>query len=313
MTCRVCKAGACTSFTGERMQKKILLVGFCLMLLGWSVVNAAETAPESQEMTVEEFVASLNFQRGQIVLPGGMASMNIPESFRYLDPSDAERVLVQGWGNPSGAGTLGMLFPSDVGIVSENSWGVVITYEADGYVSDEDADSIDYDDLLKTMKEQTVEENKERQKLGYESIELVDWAAAPFYDKTAHKLYWAKEIAFGQEIEHTLNYNIRVLGREGVLVLNAVSSINQFNTVERQIGQVLEFTDFNPGYQYAEFDAKTDKKAAYGLAALVAGGVAAKAGLFTKLFAGLLAAKKLIFAGVIALGAFLSRMFKKNK
>jgi len=56
-----------------------------------------------------------------------------------------------------------------------------------------------------------------------------------------------------------------------------------------------------------------DKTAAYGLAALVAGGVAAKAGLFTKLLAVLLAAKKLIFVGVIGIGALLSRLFKKNR
>lgn len=295
------------------MLKKISLLLVCLFSLGWSVVNAAEPAPESKEMTVEEFVASLHFQQGQIVLPGGIATLNIPDSFRYLDPSDTEGVLVQAWGNPSGKGTLGMLFPANVGVASDDSWGVVITYEEDGYVSDKDADSIDYDDLLKTMKERIAEQNEERKNQGYETIELVDWAAKPHYDKAAHKMYWAKEIAFGQATEHTLNYNIRVLGRKGVLVLNAVSAISQFETVEKEMAQVLAFTDFNSGYRYADFDSKTDKTAAYGLAALVAGGVAAKAGLFGKLFVVLLAAKKLIFAGVIGIGALLLRFFKKNK
>jgi hypothetical protein len=34
--------------------------------------------------------------------------------------------------------------------------------------------------------------------------------------------------------------------------------------------------------------------------------------LFTKLIAGLLAAKKLIIAGIIGLGAFVARLFKRN-
>ena len=53
--------------------------------------------------------------------------------------------------------------------------------------------------------------------------------------------------------------------------------------------------------------------AAYGLAALIAGGVAAKAGLFAKLFAVLLAGKKIILGAVLACGALFSKFFKRNK
>jgi uncharacterized membrane-anchored protein len=98
-----------------------------------------------------------------------------------------------------------------------------------------------------------------------------------------------------------------------VLVLNAVSGMGQLDTVKNEMQQVLAFTDFNSGFRYADYDSKTDKTAAYGIAALVAGGVAAKAGMFAKLFAALLAAKKLIIAGVIALGALLAKLFKKKK
>lgn len=275
------------------------------------VSSAAHAA--SKPETAAEFENSLTYQKGEVVLPGGVATLKIPDSFRYLGPKDAERVLVEAWGNPEGAGTLGMLFPADVSPVSEQSWGVVITYQEDGYVSDEDADSINYDDLLKDMKEGIAGNNEERQKQGFQSIDLVGWAAMPRYDKETHKLYWAKELGFGAEKEHTLNYNIRVLGRKGVLVLNAVSAMSQLGTVEKEMQQVLAFTDFNAGFRYADYDSKTDKKAAYGIAALVAGGVAAKAGLFTKLFALLLAGKKLIFVAVVAVGAYLRNLLNKRK
>jgi uncharacterized membrane-anchored protein len=277
------------------------------------VLAAAVQADDNATMTAEEFEASLKFQKGAVVLPGGMATLNVPESFRYLGPEDTERILVDAWGNPSGEGTLGMLFPADVSPLAESSWGIVITYEEDGYVSDKDADAIDYDDLLKEMKDTVAERNKERQEQGFQAVDLVGWAAKPRYDKAQHKLYWAKELSFGADREHTLNYNIRVLGRKGVLVLNAVSAISQMETVAGQMQTVLAFTDFNAGFRYADYDTKTDKKAAYGLAALVAGGVAAKAGFFAKLFAMLLAAKKLVAVAVIGLGAFLMNLFKRKK
>jgi uncharacterized membrane-anchored protein len=277
------------------------------------VLAASAQADEEPSMTAEQFEGSLTFQKGAITLPGGMATLNVPDSFRYLNPGDAERVLVEAWGNPSGEGTLGMLFPADVSPVDEDSWGVVITYEEDGYVSDKDADAIDYDDLLKDMKAAVAERNKERQEQGYQAIDLVGWAAKPRYDRPSHKLYWAKELSFAADREHTLNYNIRVLGRRGVLVLNAVSSMHQMENVAKQMQTVLAFTDFNPGFRYADYDAKTDKKAAYGIAALVAGGVAAKAGLFTKLLGILLAAKKAVIVGLVALGAAVLRLFKKKK
>jgi len=275
-------------------------------------IGSMAYADETQEMSAAEFENSLNYQSGEIVLPGEVATLQVPDSFRYIDPQNAERVIVQAWGNPKGDGTLGMLFPADVSPLSEQGWGVVITYVEDGYVSDKDADSIDYDELLKEMKERIAEDNKERRKQGFQEIDLFGWAATPYYDRDTHKMYWAKELGFGGVDEHTLNYNIRVLGRKGVLVLNAVSSMNQLSTVKEEMQQVLAFTDFNSGFRYADYNAKTDKTAAYGIAALVAGGVAAKAGLFTKLFGLLLAAKKLVIAGVIALGALLSKIFKKK-
>lgn len=289
------------------MRQTALLI--CLVLFTCVPVHAAEKG----KMTEAEFEASLKYQKGDIVLPGNVATIKIPDTFRYLSPKDTERVLVNAWGNPSGDGTLGMLFPADTGPTSKNAWGVVITYEEDGHVSDKDADSINYDDLLKQMKEGVSKSNKERQKAGYQTLELIGWAAKPHYDKSAHKLYWAKELNFNGQKEHTLNYNIRLLGRKGVLVLNAVAGIDQLGTVEKDMQKVLGFTNFNPGYTYADYDSKTDKTAAYGIAALVAGGVAAKAGLFAKLFAVLLAAKKLVIVGVAALGGYFVKLFKKKE
>ena len=270
----------------------------------------AQAAP--QRLSKEEFEASLKFQQGEVTLPQGIATLKIPASFRYLGPEDAQRILEQAWGNPKGDGTLGMLFPADVSPLEEHGWGVVITYDEDGHVSDEDADGIDYEQLLKDMREGATAANAERAKQGQEPIELVGWAARPYYDQAAKKLHWAKELRFPNAPEHTLNYNIRILGRKGVLVLNAVANMSQLAAIQSHMTEVLAFTEFNPGYGYADFDPKVDKTAAYGLAALVAGGVAAKAGLFAKLFALLIAAKKIIAVAVVALIPLLRRVFARK-
>jgi uncharacterized membrane-anchored protein len=191
---------------------------------------------------------------------------------------------------------------------------VIITYEEEGYVKDKDAEKIDYADLLKQMQKDTREANKEREKQGYATVELVGWAAPPHYDKAVHKLYWAKQLKFGGGSEDTLNYNIRILGRRGVLVLNAVAAMAQLPEIERNAPMILAAIDFNPGNRYTDFsEASGDKVASYGIAALVAGGVAAKLGLFKGLWVLLLGAKKFVIIGVVALSAFLRKLFGKDK
>ena len=95
--------------------------------------------------------------------------------------------------------------------------------------------------------------------------------------------------------------------------MNAVANMSQLEVIQTRMKDVLAFTDFNPGYGYADFDPNIDKTAAYGLAALVAGGVAAKAGLFAKLFALLIAAKKGIAVLVVAAIAGFRKFFGKKQ
>ena len=246
---------------------------------------------------------ALDRQTGVIEIPQAHATLTVPDSFYYLGPKDAEVVLSEIWGNPPGEMTLGMLMPADTTPFEDNSWAVTIEYEEDGYVSDKDAHKINYDDLLKQMKKDVAAASRERIKQGYESIELLDWAAEPYYDAAAHKLHWAKELHFGSQDGNTLNYNIRVLGRKGVLVLNFIAGIEQQSIIQDNLNDVLAMAEFNDGSTYADFNPSMDKVAAYGLGALITGKVLAKTGMFA---AALLFLKK--FAVVIIAG--LAGLFK---
>jgi len=284
-----------------------ILAAILLSLLAAPVMAA--TSLESQAEIVRKINAKLHYQDGEITLPGGMAKLSLPTEFRYLGPEDADFVLTKLWRNPPGTKTLGMIFPRDGGPIGSNTWGVVITFSDDGYIKDSDADSIKYDKLLKEMKEAVSKANEERVKQGFPRMELVGWAATPHYDKESHKMYWAKDLKFADEQEHTLNYFIRVLGRRGVLNLNVVAAMNSLPEIEKSTPEIVGMVEFTEGNRYADFKKGTDKVAAYGLAALVAGGIAAKAGLFKMLFVALLAAKKFVIIGVVALVAVVKKLF----
>lgn len=293
-----------------------LLAAFaCLAPVGADDAPAASAA----EARIRAVLDSLHPRSGEVAIPGAQATLQLKPGFGFLPAADAQRVLTELWGNPPDDKVLGMILPSTdpATVMDGHTWAVVVTYVDDGYVSDEDASKIDYDDLLKSMQKATQEENAERVKQGYPAVKLLGWAEAPHYDAGSHKLYWARDVEFskpdGSLDGRTLNYAIRVLGRQGYLSLNAVAPIGELDQVRADMPTVLAMTDFDAGQRYADYNPRTDKLAAYGIATLVAGGIAAKAGLFAKLGMLLLALKKFIIVGLAAAAAAFRKLFKRKQ
>jgi uncharacterized membrane-anchored protein len=293
----------------------VLLITGLLVMTGF--VHAQDDTNRLARLKhLMELAKNLKYQQGEIDLRGGLATLSVPKEFNYLGPDDAETVLVKLWGNPPmEEKPLGLLIPAGMTPFSTNCWVVTIDYSEDGYVKDDDASKINYDDLLKKMQAGVAESNKVRKKEGYPTVDLLGWAAPPHYDAATHKLYWAKKLKFEGADDDTLNYSIRMLGRRGVLELNAVASVDQLAEIDAQTPQILGMVDFKEGSRYADFDPKVDKVAKYGIATLVAGGAlaaAAKLGLLKGLWVFILAAKKFIIIGVIAVVAFVKKLFKRN-
>lgn len=287
---------------------------FTLLLISQTFSAAAQDGPEADADVVQKALLSqLNLRQGDFVVTAANATVHVKDGFHYLDAGDSQKVLEQLWGNPPDDSILGMLVPDDVGLVGPHSWAVALTYSDDGYVSDEDAASIDYNDLLKDMQKSTSESNDAREEAGYGRLDLVGWATPPRYDAQNKKLHWAKELAFSGAEENTLNYDVRALGRGGYLSMNAIASISDLDRVKTGMEKVMTMTEFNAGQRYADFDSSSDKVAGYGLAALVGGAIAAKTGLFAKLLVALMAAKKFIILGLVAAGAAIKKFFGKKE
>lgn len=268
---------------------------------------ALSADPEYAEETAS--LEKLTYRMGTVTLPNGRAKLDLGQEYYYFDVEDARYVLEDLWGNYPDPTVEGMVFPRDVTPLHDGAWGMILSYEAMGHVKDEDADSYDYDDLLAEMKADTRAFNEQRVADGYGSIELIGWAEPPHYDKAEHKLYWAKELQFS-DYPRTLNYDIRALGREGVLVMSVVADMDQLDVVRDATPALLAMTSFTPGNQYADFLPGVDKVAAVGIGGLIAGKVLAKTGF---LAVALIFLKKFWFLVLIPLVWLKNLVFRRRE
>ena len=129
-----------------------------LTILIWIICPApsAFAADDTLKTELTALSSRLKYQQGRIDLKSDLAAVNLTESFRYVDPAGAETLLTGIWGNPSmERKPLGMIVPRDFDPFSQGAWCVIIQFEEDGYVKDDDAGRIDYTKMLKEMKEAT--------------------------------------------------------------------------------------------------------------------------------------------------------------
>lgn len=289
--------------------KNILFI-FILTFVNFSFFSQDTTEiisnDENQDYirVIDSINNSFKYQYGKVSLNNGLAEIDIPKGYKFLNSEQSKYVLSDLWGNPP-SDVLGLLFPEDTSPMGDNfTYAVEITYSEDGYINDDDAKDIDYDDLLEEMQEDTKSINPERKKLGYAEIELIGWASKPYYDEKNKKLHWAKELKFEGDEINTLNYNIRVLGRKGYLNLNAIGTIDILPVFKKDVNEIIKSVHFTEGNKYSDFNPDIDKVAKYGIGGLIAGKLLAKAGFFAML---------LKFWKFIAIGAVgLFSVFKKR-
>ena len=260
---------------------------------------------------VDSTLATFDVRTGTVTLPGDVATIRVPEGYGYIPPANAHTLLEDLWDNPE-AETLGMLLASETPTHADLDYAVDITFVGDGYVDDEDARDLDYDELLGDMQEGVRDQNDERVAAGYQAIELVGWAVPPFYDAERKRLHFAKELSFDGAEAHTLNYNVQFLNRRGYLNYNVIGGMETVPAVNAKLDELLASATFPEGERYADFDETTDKVAAYGVAGLIAGGLLSKAGVFAKL--GLFLAKgwKIIAVALVAGVGAVRKIFGKK-
>lgn len=279
-------------------------IGLLFLLLGLMVGG-----PVSPSMADEVKPAALPWIMGPTDAKlGDQALLKLPKGYQFLGAQETQQLLKQMGNFPSGS-ELGLITATGEG----EEWFMVVRYIDAGYVEDDEAANWDADALMAAIKEGTDEDNERRQAQGFPPLVIRGWEETPHYDKAANKVVWA--ISAQERDSVGVNYNTLALGRQGYLSMNMVGSLEHLAVLKPHVGLLLANVEFVEGKRYTDFNSTTDKVAAVGLSALIAG-AAVKSGLLAKLWAFIIplvmAGKKLLMLAVIALGGLAAKYLKKK-
>lgn len=285
----------------------------CAALTALALTTAHAQAPASaadQEMEASAAAARAAQVEGPKAIPlGNQASLNLPAGFAFIPQKESAR-LMQAMGNQTGDTFLGL-------VVGEQMNGFVsVRFEKAGYVKDDEARDWNADELLQNLKDGTEAGNAERQQRGIPEFVVAGWVEKPAYDAATHRLVWSAEVRDkNPSANHApgVNYNTYQLGREGYISMNLVTDLAGVEAQKPLARQLLAGLDFNAGKRYADFDASTDKVAAYGLAALVGGIAAKKLGLLAMAGVFLLKFWKIGVLAVAGAAMGLRKFFNRKK
>lgn len=292
---------------------KWMVVGLLLTPI-MALADVAPSEPEEKEPAQQEADAPQEVPQG--IKPGPAKvelghdlALDVPEEHVFLEKPVAAKLLEQN-GSFYHDNLLGIVVSKD----EQAPWFVVIRYEDEGYIKDDE--DLDAKEILDAIKEGQEAANEERVRRGFKALRIGDWTEAPHYDRTQHHLIWALNASTDDGT--SVNYNTRVLGRRGFVSLNLVADPESIEASKPHVVKLLKNTTFQEGARYADFQEGTDKVAEYGLAGIVLGGAGvgaaklAKVGLLAKLGKILLASGKFIVVAVVGLIALLAKLFGRR-
>ncbi|EFM09541.1 Protein of unknown function DUF2167, membrane [Paenibacillus curdlanolyticus YK9] len=261
------------------------------LLLSLAIATFAVTAPAAAHAESAQASTSSEPQwvvgTGQSVGLGTIANLKVKQGYSFMDAQNTKQFIKQYGGVPS-QHEIGAIAPDS----QDENWIVYFEYEDVGHISDKDKDEIDVEALLDSYKDGTAESNKDLAEA--DRLYVDGWFTPPAYNETVRSLTWAL-LGHDSTQEKLINYNMRILTREGFISAILVSDPDHLDadrkTFERDI---LPAVTVKPGQTYADFDESKDKMAEYGLKGLILGGV------------GVAVAKKV---GLLALIAVLFKKF----
>jgi uncharacterized membrane-anchored protein len=185
----------------------------------------------------------------------------------------------------------------------DEQWFLVFEWDAIGYVKDDEADELEAEAILGSIREATEAANEIRVERGWSPLHIVGWEEPPHYDPTTNNLTWA--VIGESQGQRNINRIVKLLGRRGVMTVTLVSNPDELSDASWRVDRLLADYRFVPGNMYAEFVPGTDRLAQVGLTALVVGGAGAtlaKTGLLARFWkflvvgaAGLLGGLKKLF------------------
>lgn len=253
----------------------------------------------SQQQGADPF-AGIDFKSGPFTASlCGMASVNVPAGYLFVEKKDVKKFQDVIHNITSG---------SECGIVISDTGSrfAVFSYIPSGHILDDEKGNLNPNEIMATLKRNTDKSNVERKNRGWGEMTLIGWEVTPHYDQLTNNLEWG--IRGVSEGETVINYNIRLLGREGLMTVVCVDNPENFKQSLYEFRKIVSNFGFKTGEKYAEYR-QGDKLAQYGLSALIVGGAAAvavKSGIGKWL-------GKIIGFGVLAAVGYIVSLFKRKK
>jgi uncharacterized membrane-anchored protein len=232
-------------------------------------------------------------------------AIDLPAGQIFVPARQANRLMVA-LGNRELAGRSGLIIP----VNGRQSWLIDVEWVKEGYVKDGDAKEWQPDAMLDSLKEGTQEDNKRREREGAPQLDVIGWVEKPTYDPATHHLIWSlalQDKGAPANAVQTINYNTYALGREGYFSLDLITGSDTIAQDKGQVKSVLDHLAYNEGKRYENFNASTDKVAAYGLAGLIGVVAIKKLGLLAGLGVFLLKVWKIVMVTVLGGWAALRR------
>lgn len=257
------------------------------------------------EEQLKEEVSKLHWsQGGSFPLSKLHATLTVPEKYVVAIAPDAKKYLEL---------TNGMTIREEIdAVIVDTQTGDTLVFEpfAEGYVSFDDWQDMNPDQMLADMKEGDIEANKERAANGVPALNVTGWRQKPTLLKDSHEVTWAIDATegSGSQTMHTTNATALLFGRYGYEKMIWVGDSSRDPAILMNEGKTAFAFDQESGYaDYKE----GDKTAAYGAAALVATAVGAKVAAKAGLFAFLLIFLKKAWILILLIPVALKKIFGK--
>ena len=246
--------------------------------------RAAAAAGEDEQRKVWDDVARVAV-KGPVDVPLlDEAVLHVPAGEVFVPQPQADRLLNL-FGNPGSNPEMpGLLLPRD----PKAHWYMPVRFHKAGFIKDDDARTWDADEMLHSLRIGTEEQNRDREKAGMPGMDVEGWSEPPRYDATRQRLVWAltsHEKGAKPDAPRTVNYNAFALGRDGYFSMNLVAAFDDLPTLRPVAEQQLAALDYNAGKRYADFDARTDRVAAFGVSGLVVEVASHQIGLMARVLA----------------------------
>ncbi|ULQ52296.1 DUF2167 domain-containing protein [Flavihumibacter fluvii] len=261
---------------------KPVITGFFILNALFAAADPADSAaitPKDEAPLYKQFnkqldsaEQSIEYMHGVIALAGGRVKLTVPEGFKFINAEQSRYILEDLWGNMEDKDVYGMLVKDNFKVTRlVNDYSFVISFSDIGYVPDNIDTDLDHAELLETLKSNMDISNENRITQGINTMTIEGWALVPYYDAYKKAVYWANQIGVNGTDEKILNYNLRLLGKTGVIKINAVATMDQFPEIKQVLPMIITQARFESGEKYVDFVKGKDTPGEWTITELVAG------------------------------------------